>query len=519
LKVLNIEIKDPQKNLNQKFDLTQEVSANQSGASIILQNVLNLNPISSNATSSLETNIEFEVENDNLKIQKSYSTGVTKYLINNQEQQINPYDWISEKIGIKLDPPTWESRLIDFRNINIQNKDDLLNLFKAQDSKLQINTKLQEDQKALAAEFEQLKNSSIQGLTQEQIQKIDRLRDIKFRIAKIQKEVDSYQSQKEGKEDLNKQVKDKENEVNSLREKLESVSALMQSRGQISLELQKFGVQNNQNLEALRQEKFAQTNNFLQTAYTKPKNSLANQKDDSERGFELTPRKILLIIQIPATVALMIIAYFLIRQSLILLLGVIVILLEFVMIIFEFQKKPKNEDSYVLMPETPQVTAQQLPVDNTHNQIFISNAYRSAYEQELNRIDQLISTNLNNRTYQEVELEKNQKENDLSNLKRQQDNINQNSMDSEAYYKKRRELDILKIEKENLEFGSNLQIPNEEQLDQLNQKISEIEDKIYSIDDEKTKIPFIAINVGESVKNFIKELRNSRQIILISSRS
>ncbi len=515
LKILSIEIKDSRVNFQKKYEFAEELFVRQSEAVLILQNILNF--ISIPNRNLIEATTEVQIDSDLIKIYKSYSTNSVKYFINNKEENIDIYKWLSEKLKLTIDPPSWGSRFIDLKNENVQNIDDLNKLFRNKDAILQPSSELLQKKAALTAQFEKLRLESIKGLTQEQVQKSDRLREVKLRIDSIQKEVDAYQSEKTGKEDLDSNIRNKEQELSTINEKLQSVESLKISKQKAVQELQKYNsVSNVQNSSDLKNEKIQKLEQSLYGAFTKPVHKSIS--DDEADESKLNLKKVLLIIQIPFTLTVLIIFYLLVKQELILLIGFLLIVLEFAYTIFEFQKKPK-EDLNLLQPESPQQNQQDdISVNLNQDQILIKQAWRGAYEQELNRIDQLISSNLDGKSYEDMQSEKSKIDNEIAQLKKQQEDLEKNSLDSESYYKKRRELDILKIEKENLEFGSNIQIPNEDQLNNLSLQLDQIDEDIDSIEDIRSSLPFIIINIKDSIKEMLKNLSLRRQIILISSR-
>lgn len=512
LKILSLEVKDPRVNFIKKYTFDQELLVNQSEAAFILHNLLNFVTIP--YRNSMEAITEIDVNGEVVKIEKLYQSGEVKYYINNQLENVDIYHWIESKLKINFEPKTWESRFIDFRDKNIESSEDLINLFKERDAELRLNPSVTQEYESLSSQLKTLKSESLKGLTADQIKKVERLSDIKIRINKIQKEVDSYQSQRDSKESLNKKIADLELKFNTTRDKLDSVSTLITSRSNILKELKKYDSTWAENISELKERKNLKTNEYLQTAYTKPENKTVVEED---RDTHLKFNKIFLIVQIPLTLLLTFVAYFLLQLDLILILGFVVILLEFAFIIYETFKKDEEDLSLLVKQELPQQDVNLIENNLDNDKLFIDQAWRGAYQNEVSKIDQLILSNLEGREVAQVEQEKSIIEQELNSLKKELSTLESNELDSEAYYKKRRELDILKIEKENIEFDGSIQIPNEARIEELTNKVGELEDSIDSVEELKSKIPFIMINVKESVKELINNIADLRQIILINS--
>jgi len=151
------------------------------------------------------------------------------------------------------------------------------------------------------------------------------------------------------------------------------------------------------------------------------------------------------------------------------------------------------------------------------DKLLINSAWLTALKNEYTLIDNIIKTRLNNKSSEDLVKDKTEIEKELAKAKNELETINKKSMSSEEYYKKRRELDILKIEKENLEYtvkGGNEEL--EKKIDEINAKLGEAEEKKEVISAEVHSMPLILINLSHASPEIIVETENisaNRQVI------
>jgi len=144
------------------------------------------------------------------------------------------------------------------------------------------------------------------------------------------------------------------------------------------------------------------------------------------------------------------------------------------------------------------------------DKLILNNAWSKALVSELKMIDETMKSRLGDKTLEQISLEKQNLLEEQKKLDAQVSETEGKSLNTEEYYKKRRELDILKIEKENIEFS-------------LEGKIKQdIEDQIAASGDTNIKseasLPLLFVNckIEEQIADYINNIKQTRQVLILN---
>ena len=151
----------------------------------------------------------------------------------------------------------------------------------------------------------------------------------------------------------------------------------------------------------------------------------------------------------------------------------------------------------------------------------MSAAWISALKSEFSIASQTIKSRLNNKSYEEIEMDLQRIEKEIATLNNKMLDLTKKSLTSEEYYKKRRELDILKIEKENLEYtvsSNNQNIENE--IEKANEKLNTNRSKTQKIKLLIVSLPIFILNLNlatDPIKTGIQSLILKRSLLMFQS--
>jgi len=382
---------------------------------------------------------------------------------------------------------------------------------------IQINS-LNDFQKLFGTSGNQTLNKA--DFSDEELRKISRLTEVKLRIKGLDEDVGFYQNKRKSQQELEKELEnlEKENEINV--EKLKSVSSLIEVRKKIMTDLQKFGnmasdVQLEQKVQQLKRSRLSQVLSFL-LGIKNHTTHIVSQAMDEERAIILVAKGLLLLPFIQVFISLSL--YLLSRENKVLYLGFITLLLNILLFILINVLRDRKVNNLVERSNDSKLSfaaiAKQFE-NRDQEKFFVNAAWITALKQETQTIENTISNNLKGKKYVQIEEElKNSKEK-LKSVKQKLENLNNKSVSSEEYLKKRRELDMLQIEKDNLIAILNKNIKFDEKAIFDNNGVGR-----SNVDN---KLPVILVNIGslsQSIKtkvdDYIQMLKESQQIIVIN---
>ncbi len=306
--------------------------------------------------------------------------------------------------------------------------------------------------------------SSAQATSSEDKSKLDRLQEIQARIKTFEMEIEGYQNSKKNKEDLEKRLKKAEQEKQILEENLSSVNSLIQKRNGIIAELSKYGDLGKdpalqEKVEQLKSKTINKNIDNVRKATNKRSHSAGiNSKTDYEMKFEGLPILGLIALQVVVTIV-----YYLISlQTKAIMMGLFtLIVLSIVLALINIIKDKASLHIYDEGAENNlRITYNEIDTTSQNEQNFFVNAAMvNAIKQELLALDSLIKHHLGGKSVEDVNSERTKIEAEYVQLNNESNKMQNSILSSEEYYKKRREVDILKIEQENLEYALGNKLP------------------------------------------------------------
>lgn len=301
-------------------------------------------------------------------------------------------------------------------------------------------------------------------MSDEEKSKYERLLEVQTRIKMFEKELSDFQNSKNNKEEIAQKLSEKELEKNQIDQTLGSINSLLEKRNQIILELQKYGDLGKD--PSLQEKVNVMKNKKLDRNIEKVKNVTAIKKEilginsHDEHHFKFMGFSLVVLIALQSVIT---IGFYIVSlQSKVILIGLfsLVILSVFLALINILKSKVNvyiyDEDRV----RNTKVTYEEIDTANPNEEKFFVNvAMVSAIKQELSGLDSLIIAHLGGKNIEEVKAEKARVENEYQVLKSESDKMESADLTNEEYYKKRREIDILKIEQENIEYSLGNKIP------------------------------------------------------------
>jgi hypothetical protein len=172
------------------------------------------------------------------------------------------------------------------------------------------------------------------------------------------------------------------------------------------------------------------------------------------------------------------------KESLVLVAGLISFL---VIIITALILNYSDREDFELEVAPSSLRKSESTIENNPSDKFVNSAILNALNLELQSINSSIEQNLGEMSYQELERETLVVTNELKELELKSGNSE--ILSTEEYYKSRRELDILKIEEENLQYNKNSNIDMN-----LVEKLSAVDNGT-----KKLGIPVVLINANQGL--------------------
>lgn len=440
LQIVQYSIKDSLGNLISTFDLlTPNFSLlNYKELFIFDMQFLDTSYLNSNVISE----ITFLIEGAKISLIKNHISKSSQVLVNGNLLNKNLIDTLSEHLGTTITINNWKSFFVNAQNFN----------------EAQIYEQLQkikfENTEANPEELDNLKNQLLSNLSATDKDKVERLIDISLRIEKIDKDIASYQNQKQSKDDADKKLKDIENQANILTEKSASIKLLMENIKKIDSQLSKFGdLAANKNIvnqvQSLKEQRMSKRLTDMVNSKKTPAaivRKAVQMGNSAIQGRELI---VLAFIQLFITIIL----YLTSSEIQIVTLGILsLIIISISTFVLNIGKQEVN-NSVVQLDDNQSTVQSDVTQDKKLDSFFINIAWVNALKSERQSLNEIVTHRLGGKNYEEFHKELQEVSLAKEKLVSEKETANKGILSSEEYYKRRREVDILRIEKENLEHS------------------------------------------------------------------
>lgn len=428
------------------------------------------------------------------------------------EKKINEnfFNFLNSEYSSKLTPEIWQKFFIDHSKISD------INALQKYISNLTNSIKQEKpavDTSQIENELKNLKSND------QDSEKLERYREVGMRIKSLEKIIDNYQNGKKDRESKEKEVFQVESEVKIIQEKLSSVESLTDNIKEVQAKLgPNFSEQEFNQMQSFANQIRQHRNNNIQIAMknARSKYSVNTAKDDSKDVELFEGRWFLFLAAAQALISIVFtIATFQFIHIFIGLLSSALILFSVLLFnLYRFHTAHDIEDIYE-KPEPGKYSFESVVgnYDANENNLIVNVAMKKALVTELKELNDSIKQRLGENDYNSTLTELNSQRNQISKLKSEIRKLKGSNLSSEEYYKKRRELDILKIEKENIEYDNkNFANDNEVKIIELMLQIEELNNTT----DDSVIPPIFFTNVSsddvvEMTRNFLEEV----QIIIL----
>lgn len=459
---------------------------------------------------SLNSEIEFNVENldGTIANYKLINDGTIKaYKDNKSIVETDFYRLVKNNFYLELTPQIMQARIVQY---NSQIRETI--------SKLSIPISPDLVNKITEAKntIESVKNSIESSLTEEQKDKYSRLTELNSRLNSIQNQIDSFQGSKKSKEDITANIKKYNTDKSTIKQMMESVGLLIKTRDELKQKVLSYNhlIQDADKVNQLKQQKMQFQNSQL---FTKTQSAINNSEDDavsSNSKFKLSIIPILLFLNIAISIVGFLYSYDFNVLVVAVVSTVILMTAYIVSKFFSDSLEDLNEDSSRAEVIDIKQESNPLAKEDPNAQLFINSAWVNALNNELSAVEQNIQKNLNGKDYESIKNELQQIENLIVQEEKKLTDLSANSITSDEYYKKRREADILKIERENLEFGLKIDSNLTEQRISTEKTLKELLDKQTFASKLSMGFPVFLVKTSE-IQPTNTDLSN--QIVLVLS--
>lgn len=467
-----------------------------------------------------EINISYG-EGKTLKVLRDYTNSTTKVTYDKGESN-DYYNALSTVTGINANFDSWRNLIVDFTRLGISSLEQFKNYVGSIKDK--FISKPKESNEAIQEKLKALKANTYKDLTPDEVTKLGRSSEVKLKIKKLEEDVNFYQNEKKIKEDLKKKKDKLENEKKSLADKMASVEMLTETRTRLNSELEKF-----QKLSAdpaleskVTQIKTNRSSQLLQVLKTLKKGNGFSGSPEEEKEQSLFTAKWLIILaflQIVISLGLFISTFEIIHLILGGISSVTIVAITFLVNIYKYTY---NYESDVDYKPTGEVVAQNygdvLPkLNKSDDKFLVDVAWSNALKSELDQIEKSMQDRLGDQSIDSIMSSSKNSEDELARIEQKLKNLEGKALSSEEYYKKRRELDILKIEKENIDYSFDNKIDKaaQSEIDALELQLNGVENEpAIEID----SLPLVLINIPaqDEFTQYIGELRAERQAIIVN---
>lgn len=453
--------------------------------------------------------VEFEIEYT-LK-EESEESEVKVARIGGNTQITNYLSFLKDILKISINFKEFKSHVQVITEKEVNSIDKLLNLGTFE--KIELST----TDGGYEEELEKVKSN----LNENDKNKVNRYIEISVRIKGLETEVESFQKNKENKELNEKMLKDKEKEIGILKQKIQSTQELLKSKEDLELRYKNSlgDLINSKDVEKLKLDKYNQTINQLENIKKQQIMNVYRDEDKSNINIKYKWLIVFIVLEILIGGYLTIIT-----SSLTTLLASITILISMVLVFITLQvinykntnslkrSNLNNKDKKINNTENNGVAnLNNIQDKNSEFELFKSSALSNAIKLELDKVNELIKIQLGGKEIENINKDIKALETEVNILKDKKEN---SVLDQDTLYKKRRELDILKIEKENIENSTALkQVVNDRliELATINAK-SQSDSKVP----DKISLPIFVITFNQQVDEMLEKYKNIRQVILIN---
>ncbi len=502
------------------FNLEDELSLSGEEKGYLIRDLSSFTSFLSEADSVI-TKLYIDVNGKELAIEKDQLNKSVQYFIAEEKLSEDVYGYLSNQLGVVFNDDTLKSRLVDLAGQVQITGEGLINLIQSSDAVVLINQDLNTKQSELESKLTATKTETSQNFNPEQVSQLDKKMEIESKIKNIQEEIDFYQNEKKMREELNSKIEKAKRDKEKSAQMLESVKFLIANRDQVIGEINKFGnlahdPALNEKIINLKQGRVEKIKNFLLKSKRRNQvpESIVNEEDD-HHGRRLYAKSLIILMLIQLIIS--IVLYFSSFEQRIIVLGFISILL--IAIMLGLVNLFKTHTS-VHLKNTVGIEAEPKLFNSNEDRLFVDAAWVNALRSELESLESIIQKRLNGKTIQESFEESKKLEMEYNSVGSELEKIQNRSLTSEEYYKKRRELDILKIEKENLDYSLNddIKAVDTTEVMDINSELEKVKKEISDANILKNKLPIVLLNfsnIAEELKSQILGLKEQRQIIVL----
>lgn len=409
---------------------------------IFLDDYLNITQTLSGQT--ISSSFLFQIFQDQIKIDKDHIQSKVEVYENDEKKDEDFFSLISTKLGIKIDQNVWKNRFIQ------SPEQDNLKIFVEKLNSSLINTQ----------ELSALENDIFSNKEEGIVKKIRKYIELKQKEDSIETEVNNYKSSKDEIEKLKLEISNLEKGNKSSQDMYDSLKSLISSKSELEEAIKKYENYKTPIPEGEKLDEIERRYNELFEQKKVPQNvskSLNNAVKNTLRGRGIV---VMFFVQILLTSL-----FFILSQNLlILILGAIIILELLVSLAVINYFSPNDFDQSIVEIE-PEINISQQRGDNS--QRYVNSAIYSSLEQEYRRVLEAIEKRLKGKSLETLSLEINQSKRKHLEL---QEKLGKapSKLSQDEYYKLRRELDILKIEVEGIEYDKSLNLDLEKLRKYLN---------------------------------------------------
>jgi hypothetical protein len=405
---------------------------------------------------------------------------------------------LSRVLSIQMNPSNWSKLLIDLQTTKVESSNILSDLARSIDKN-----------------FKQafISSSTVNlNLNADQLKMKERYDEINSRIETLEKELESNVEGGKKEKELKAEISSLESEINTLNASISSVTDLIKKRDGVVAELKKLEPLSSdskliQKVEKIKRRRLERLFTYLTNLSSRLGNKFSNNDLVDKTTSKESIIKFLLILviaQLLSSIALYL--YSLNNQivyiSLIGLIaqGILVTLVN----IAKFQEATSIEDLSIEILENSEDIGTE-----RENKFLINSAWINALKKELESIEKTIKVNLKDQELVQVKGEIEQKQQRIENLRKELSGLGNASLTQEDYLKKRRNLDILKIERENLQAEMPVELVNTPTLDE------HVEENMTFFPLVITGLHSLESKLQTEVQMMVDTLRNKRQIIIL----
>jgi hypothetical protein len=419
------------------------------------------------------------------------------YKIISGEQEFtysNFYDFVKKELGLDLNKQELLQRV--FIVAKEEDSQNIKNLG------LSIDLELEQEIQELTLAVQGIEQEIKSKLTAETTPTFERFKEINSKIQDLQVQIDAYQSEKDVRASINQNIDSLKKNKDSITQMLSSVSLLIKSRQDINSRLAQFHYsdQSKTIIQNLKQQKVQYLNKKLiqnpVQGNSKTYNQNTNSKSISGLSGSSMVTLLLFLTNLFGLIGFLYSGHSLIFLTLItanlLYIGVFTFL-KFIYVAIEGSSSNSTK-------ETINQTKEE-ELEDPNSQLFINSAWAEALNSELALIEKSMETSLKGKDYGTLESDLQSIEQELQILEAELKELDNNFITTDEYYKKRREVDILKIEKENVEFSLKIDSATLSNLSSNEAKLLAIKSKIENANFLKDRFPlFVKLTQNITIK-------------------